>query len=79
MYVSHFQCASVYVCVQEFKLFHYSAQLMLLKCVSSFNLIIHSHSPSLSPIIFSLSFPLNPFHSLFYVFLSALLPFKFCS
>lgn len=50
MYVSHFQCVRAHcVCVQEFKLFHYSAQLMLLKCVSSFNLIIHSHSRLLSP------------------------------
>lgn len=35
-------CRCVLVCAQ--KLFHYSAQLMLLQCVSSFNLIIPSYS-----------------------------------
>lgn len=79
MYIRHFECVSASVCVcvcaQEFKFFHYSAQLILLQCVSSFNLIIPSLSPSLHPIFSFL--PSNLFHSLFLsIFLMALLSFK---
>lgn len=51
-----FVCA----CAQDLKLFNYSAELMLLHCVSSSNLIVLSHSPqSFSPLSLSLHF--HPF------------------
>ena len=41
MYLRHFECMSASACeCRSFKLFHYSAQLILLLCVSSFNFII---------------------------------------
>lgn len=61
-----FVCA----CAQDLKLFNYSAELMLLHCVSSSNLIVLSHSPqSFSPLSLSLHF-----HPFFFV---SLRPFFF--
>lgn len=59
---------SVSVCVQEFKLFHYLAQLIPLQCVSSFKFDYLPHSPS--PPLQSFSPPSLLFHSLVFYFLS---------